>query len=88
MSKMAFWIEFDDRASATIEVEAHHPPTKADYDAAETAAGAFGKVKRSNVIPYPREPRIGEKSTCPSFCYGKGECLGKTACPNRYACSE
>lgn len=25
---------------------------------------------------------------CPSFCYGGAECIGRTACPQNYACSE
>ncbi len=78
----AFWIEFTQRPAACIEVNGSSP------EDAKVAAGAFGTVRSVETLPYPCEPRIGEKSDCPSLCLGKRECRGKTACPQRYSCSE
>lgn len=76
-----FWIDFEDRASACIEAK-----TKEE---ALALAAAFGKPKSADVLPYPRTPRLGAKSDCPSFCFGDlRDCLGRTACPRRHACDD
>lgn len=55
-----------------------------------------GSVKR---VPYPvkNKPKGFEMiwqfdhpvtGKCPPFCGGNPECIGKTSCPQRYACCE
>lgn len=78
----AYWVEYEDRNPACVETD-RYPGRDAQSVAAE-----FGKVKAIHRLPYPREPRLGLKSDCPSFCYGRRECLGLSACPQNYACSE
>ena len=78
----AFWITFAARVPGCIEAK---NPAEAD-----AAAKEFGEVVKVERLPYPRAPRLGVKSDCPSFCYARrvSECLGKTACPQRYSCTE
>lgn len=75
-----FWVDFKDRQSACVEA-----PTEAE--ATEIAAG-FGTVVKVQTLPYPRSPRLGPKTDCPSFCYGGSECLGRTCCPKKRACDD
>lgn len=77
-----WWVEFNGRASACIE--AH---TRED---ALVEAAKHGTPTKATILPYPREPRLGEKTDCPSFCYARNvnDCVGKTACPQRYSCTE
>jgi hypothetical protein len=41
-----------------------------------------------DVLPYPAEPRVGDHSDCPSFCFTPKACAGHSSCPRSYACSE
>jgi len=75
-----FWVEFDNRASGTIEAN--------NEFAALQLANNFGKPRRARVIPYPADPRIVVDSDCPSFCHSPRKCVGRTSCPMRRACSE
>ena len=77
-----FWINFTNRGSACIEA-------KDEPAALEEAAKHGTGATVAGVLPYPREPRLGTKGGCPSFCWGPiGECLGKTACPRNRACND
>jgi hypothetical protein len=82
MSKHPYWVEFDSRAA--VCVEATDPIEATSLAVAETKAS----VVKVRVLPYPAEPRVGERGDCPSFCYRPRECAGRTACPQAYACSE
>ena len=80
-SKGPWWITFSGQAGGSVvgvpEAEARD------------IASAHGTVTSVHQLPYPRRPVLNPApGQCPAFCYGTAECLGKTACPNRYACSE
>lgn len=89
----AFWCEFAGRSSACIEV-AHGAGEDAARAAAEAATGAT--VIRIDHLPYPAEPRLntidhkwdGQVIHMPSLCFAPTKCRGKSACPQRYSCSE
>lgn len=58
-------------------------------EAAKTAAALRQQiVSTCKSLPYPAKPIIAQTSNCPPFCYKPRECQGRTACPQRYACSE
>ena len=77
----AYWVRFSD---------GHKPGcVEADSEAqAGITAAAFGAVKDTRCLPHPAEPRLNRESDCPSFCYKPEQCVGRTACPQSYACTE
>lgn len=76
---MAYWITFKDGSGACIE-EANPAVRAAEITGKEVAA--------CDSLPYPANPRIGEQSSCPPFCYTPKQCKGRGCCPKSYACSE
>lgn len=80
--KQPYWVEFAQRSAVCVEA---NDPLEAT-DTAKAATGALPTTVR--VLPYPAEPRIGERTDCPAFCYRPRDCAGRTACPQGYACSE
>jgi len=75
-----FWVTFlDGKKAVCIETTS----------AAEARAigDAMGKVREVKTLPYPAEPRT-HPTDCPSFCYRPNDCAGRTACPQRYSCTE
>lgn len=75
-----YWVVFRDRSDGTIEADS--------WSDAGLKAAAFGTVVEIKQLPYPAEPRLGEKTTCPSFCISPLTCSGRSSCPRSYACSE
>jgi hypothetical protein len=76
-----YWVTWRGRAAATVLANT--------ADAAKEIAKAEGEVLDARQLPYPRHPQLNpEENGCPAFCYGRSECLDKTACPQRSACSE
>lgn len=81
---MNFWVKFKDGSAGYVEA-----------DSAEIAM-AVGKektgkeAKSAERIPYPASPIIYQSAgdPCPPFCYTPNECVGRSSCPHRYACSE
>lgn len=74
-----FWVTWRGRGSATINAK-----TK---DEAKTIAAEHGDVVEAFELPYPRSPQLNRDGT-PSFCIGGSECLDRTSCPRRRACSD
>lgn len=77
-----YWITFDNHKAACIEA----PNEGTARTKAADITGAV--VKSCDILPYPADPRIGDASDCPSFCYSPESCKGQSSCPKRYACSE
>lgn len=78
----AYWITFEGHRASCIEA------TSSAQAIANAALITGCKVISHDILPYPAEPRIGEKSSCPSFCYHPETCKGHTACPRNYSCTE
>lgn len=77
----AFWVYFDDREPACIEAPR--------AELAIVAAHAYGRPREARLLPYPREPRLGLRTSTPSLCIGRYECEGKKACPRHpVSCSD
>jgi hypothetical protein len=51
-------------------------------------AGWEEKATDAKPLPYPADPRVGEQSQCPSFCWQPNSCAGKSSCPRNVSCSE
>lgn len=51
-------------------------------------SGWEGEVKQVKFLPYPADPRIGDQSQCPSFCWLPNSCAGRSSCPRSVACSD
>lgn len=85
----AFWIEHRDGAGNwqpgfTIEA-------RSEMQALGSACAQLPSAQAvtATVIPHPAGPnRSPRPSGCPSFCTSPGRCKGRTACPNRPACTE
>lgn len=80
-----FWVRFSARKPACVEA-----PNKSE--AHDIAAKLTGEVPTSvERLPYPAEPRLNPEMNSPvwpSFCHSPSECVGRSSCPQRYACSE
>ena len=76
----AYWIAFEDGSAACYEAQSPED--------ARGAASKDGAVSEIAVLPYPADPRKGNISDCPSFCYRPRECKGNTACPRPRSCTE
>lgn len=74
-----WWVVFD-RGAACVE--------GTEAEARAIAERECGPVREIHALPYPRRPRLGPTTDCPSFCYGGAECLGKSSCPQRRACDD
>lgn len=83
---MFYWVTFHDRTPGTVEGSGRTWEL-ANADA-RRRADALGQVASFRPLPYPRNPKIDVRSDCPAFCQGYAECVGLTACPRAYACSE
>ena len=82
MNKQPFWVTITGHSPVCVEAVSHE-------EACAIASKETGMDAASaKILPYPAEPRIGEKTSCPSFCYRPRECAGRTSCPQSYACSE
>lgn len=82
MAKKPFWVTFKSKPPVCVE-------SSSESEAGGVAARLTGaEVLSVASLPYPADPRIGEKSDCPSLCYEPRKCAGRTCCPQRYACSE
>lgn len=77
-----YWVTWSGRAAATVNAKTRDEARTI----AEAAAPGVSDVRQ---LPYPRSPQLNQPPNgCPSFCFGRNECLDKTACPQRRACSE
>lgn len=78
-----YWVEFEaGGGAACVEADSQE-------EARERAKTLTGReVVAVSRIPYPAEPRIGQRSECPSFCFFPHACRGYSSCPRSYACSE
>lgn len=87
----AFWVTFNGRGPGCVEAT--------DPEAAKMKGLALTGCEPTdaNILPYPTEPRLnkhvftdstGKAYSCPSLCFAPRQCVGKTACPQRYSCSE
>lgn len=74
-----WWATFTDRAPAAVY--------EVGEDAARAAAEKLGAVAAVKTLPYPAAGTKHPDGT-PDFCYGRGQCAGRTACPQPYSCTE
>lgn len=75
-----YWVTFKGREPGCMEA-------KDIAEAARLAREVTGfEVVSCSTLPYPADPRIGEKSDCPPFCWQPGTCKGRTSCLNNPAC--
>lgn len=76
-----FWLEFPGGLHGSIEA--------ADPLAAKTVAEHItgDTVKVLGMLPYPAGRQV-QPMSCPSFCHSPSKCLGRSSCPQSYACSE
>ena len=83
----SWWVKFEGRESACVEAASKQ-------EAMQIAADLSGhSVKECDRIPYPAEPRLNKwedpkYGAIPAFCFQPDKCVGRTACPSRYACTE
>lgn len=75
-----YWVSFSDQKPGCIEAESP--------DEAKQVGDKLGAVTTIERLPYPANPRLGERSETPSFCYEPRKCAGWTSCPQRYSCVE
>jgi hypothetical protein len=77
----AWWVTFKDGTSACIEA--------VDGPAAVVGAtiAANKIVINHSRLPYPAEPRIGQRTSCQSYCYDPHYCKEHGACPKSPACT-
>lgn len=61
-------------------------PAEAKKKLEET--GWEGECTAAKILPYPADPRVGEQSNCPSFCWQPNSCAGRGSCPRSVACSD
>ena len=73
-----YWVQWSGRSAATV--------TAPTAEEARSIAAMHGDVTKIDQLPYPRDPQLNAGG-CPSFCYGRSECLGRTACPQRHSCT-
>ncbi len=78
---MSYWVDFEGRASACINVFSEAEALKV---AAELGGGA--KPIRARQLPYTADPQLGKRWE--AWCYSPLECVGRSSCPKRRACSE
>ncbi len=77
----AWWVKFSARSPVCVEAIDEHA-------ARGKAAGETGCIPTSvERLPYPAEPRVGDRSECPSFCYRPQDCVGRTSCPTAPSCT-
>jgi hypothetical protein len=97
---MSYWCIFADSAkNGTVTIPPVLMPTlqgdnwaKYNEDIRETVSQiAFGLTGQVPIevhhLPYPAAPQLN-KSDCPSFCFGKEKCWGRSSCPREYACCD
>jgi hypothetical protein len=79
----SFWVRFHTGNSGTV-----HATSQAE--ALKLAKEITGRdPTRADMLPYPAEPQLNKSSHgCPPFCYKPIECIGRSCCPQNYACSE
>lgn len=88
-----YWIIFTDGSTGYCEGQS-------EYDAVKIAEKITGKKVGGGPIanftmkplPYPAKPVIWQfdhpvHGTTPDFCHSPQQCAGRTACPQRYACT-
>lgn len=83
----AWWVAFSSGKNACVE---------ADTDAAAIALASEltgREALTATILPYPAQPRLNSVPwpngiITPSFCYRPDQCKGRTACPQRYSCTE
>ena len=90
-----FWLTFEDGSKGYCEGESA-------FDAVQIAEKIAGKTVKVGPnkwkpdvpqLPYPAQPIIWQfehpvSGKCPAFCFKPLECVGKTACPQNYSCTE
>ncbi len=80
--KTPFWVESQEGRGVCVEADTPE-------EASRVAGEVTGKVMvRVQVLPYPAEPRIGDRSDFPSFCHSPRQCAGRGCCPQSYSCTE
>ena len=50
--------------------------------------GWEGKCTAVKTLPYPADPRVGEQSETPSFCWQPNSCAGRSSCPRSVSCTD
>ncbi len=73
-----YWVTFTDRSPGCIEAAGR-------AEALEKGM-AFGNAIEAKILPYPANPRLGETSCCPSFCFQPSGCAGRSCCPRNISC--
>ena len=75
-----FWVTFFGGKKAVC-IETMTP------EEARALGATMGEVRDVKRLPYPADPRT-DPTDCPAFCYRPADCAGRTACPQRVACTE
>lgn len=75
-----YWVTFKTHNPVCIEAGTR--------DEAAMLANKLDDVILVEYLPYPADPRYGEQTKCPPFCYTPNYCAGRNCCPKEYACSE
>lgn len=89
-----YWITFTDGSSGYCEgVSEFDAKQIAEKLTGKTVGGGPWKDFTMKSLPYPAKPVIWQldhpvTGKCPDFCHSPKQCAGKTACPQRYSCTE
>lgn len=90
-----FWLKFTDGSEGYCEgLNAFDAVQIAEKLTGKTAVVGDNKYQpKVDRLPYPANPIIWQldhpvNGKCPAFCFRPKECKGKTACPQRHACTE
>lgn len=85
-----FWATFDGAPPTCIDAldEAMARAIAERWAAEQAFQGRVAKLATLRTLPYPASPRIGLRSTHPSFCLTPEDCQGRAACPRDRACND
>lgn len=89
-----YWLTFTDGTKGYCQGDSEYDAKIiAEKISGKKVAGGEFRDIAAKKLPYPANPVIWQfdhpvSGKCPPFCYRPNECAGRTACPQRAACSE
>lgn len=94
-----YWLKFTDGSTGHCEGQSAYDAVRiAEHITGKTVDLGENKYRPAKsdsvkIMPYPRAPMIWQLDhpvfgKTPTFCHGGRECIGSSACPKRYSCTE
>lgn len=89
-----WWLTFTDGSMGCCDGDSEFDAKQiAEKLTGKKVAGGDYRDIAAKRLPYPAKPTIWTfdhpvHGPCPPLCHSPRQCVGKTACPQNYSCSE